>query len=81
MWLQTRSSEHFTEGSRAPHVEFSDLQRGYTPYNRVYSSGSRVTPPDDGPGDRRELSREARRSDFGEIVFASRVGAYEVWLK
>lgn len=53
--------------------------RGYTPYNRVYSSGSRVTPPDDGPGERRELSREARRShDFGEIVFASRVEAYEV---
>lgn len=53
--------------------------RGYTPYNRVYSSSSRVTPPDDGPGDRRELSREARRShDFGEIVFTSRAEAYEV---
>lgn len=53
--------------------------RGYTPYNRIYSSGSRVTPPDDGPGDRRELSRDARRShDFGEIVFESRAEAYEV---
>lgn len=53
--------------------------RGYTPYNRIYSSGSRVTPPDDGPGDRRELSRDARRShDFGEIVFESRPEAYEV---
>ena len=53
--------------------------RGYTPYNRIYSSSSRVTPPDDGPGDRRELSREARRShDFGEIVFTSRPEAYEV---
>lgn len=53
--------------------------RGYTPYNRIYSSGSRVTPPDDGPGDKRELSRDARRShDFGEIVFESRAEAYEV---
>lgn len=53
--------------------------RGYTPYNRIYSSGSWVTPPDDGPGDRRELSRDARRShDFGEIVFESRAEAYEV---
>lgn len=53
--------------------------RGYTPYNRIYSSGSRVTLPDDGPGDKRELSRDARRShDFGEIVFESRAEAYEV---
>lgn len=53
--------------------------RGYTPYNRIYSSGSRATPPDDGPGDKRELSRDARRShDFGEIVFESRAEAYEV---